>query len=82
MNPLTLARIDHGLASLAMDQLRGVAPPPGQVSPEEIARRAGVSKSSVLRLEMIAKAKLAAALISDPELPPHLRRKLAATLSR
>lgn len=73
----TAARIDHGLASLALDQLRGTAPPPGQVSTAEIARRAGVSEATVAKLQMIALAKLARHLTADPELAPLISRYLS-----
>lgn len=59
------AKIDQGLAKLAEDQKAGIAPPPGEVSLAEIARRAGVSDATVLNIERIALAKVHAALIKD-----------------
>jgi len=39
LTDITGAKIDHGLAKLAMDQLGGSAPPPGQVTLAELAKR-------------------------------------------
>jgi hypothetical protein len=79
LSELTAAKLDHGLAALALDQLRGEAPPDGQVSLADIARRAGVSEGTVLKLERLALAKLAAGLMRS-DLPPHLARKLSRIL--
>jgi transcriptional regulator with XRE-family HTH domain len=78
MTSTTAAKLDHGLASLALDQLRGIAPPPGKVSVAEIARRAGLSEATVAQVERIALAKLARQLTGH--LPPHLSKKLSAQL--
>lgn len=80
LNPLTAAKLDHGLASLALDQLEGKAPPPGEVSLAELARRAGVSEATVQKVERIALAKVAARL-AEGNLPPHLARRIARQLS-
>ncbi len=69
------AKIDQGLAKLAEDQKAGIAPPPGEVSLAEIARRAGVSDSTILKLERIALAKVHAALIKEPHLLSMLKFK-------
>jgi len=70
------AKIDKGLAKLAEDQKAGIAPPPGEVSLAEIARRAGVSYSTVLNIERMALAKVYAALIKEPELLSMFKIKL------
>lgn len=75
LHPLTAAKLDHGLAKLALDQLRGQAPPPGKVSLADLARRAGVSEATVLKVERIALAKVAAAL-GQTDLPPNLARRI------
>ena len=64
LTDITAAKIDHGLAKLAMDQLAGSAPLPGEVSIEDLATRAGVSKQTVAKLERIALAKVAAGLLA------------------
>ncbi len=63
----TEAKIDHGLAKLAKDQLEGNAPPPGQVTQKDIAERSGVSEATISNMERMAMAKLQAALLADPE---------------
>lgn len=70
------AKIDHGLASLALAQLTGNAPPPGQVTLAELAKRCSVSEATILKLERMALAKLRAALTSDAAhlLPPRYRK--------
>lgn len=80
LNDLTAAKIDHGLAKLALDQLAGEAPPPGQVTLADLARRAGVSEATILKIERIALAKVAARLAAE-QLPPHLERRAALALS-
>jgi hypothetical protein len=70
----TAARIDHGLAALALDQLRGTAPIPGEVSAATLASYAGVSETTILKIERIALAKLARELRLD--LPPRYLRRL------
>jgi hypothetical protein len=70
----TAAKIDHGLAALALDQLRGTAPAPGEVSAATLARYAGVSESTILNIERLALAKLAREL--GETLPPNLLRRL------
>jgi len=77
LSAITAAKLDHGLASLALDQLRGEAPPPGQISLEELARRSGVSPATVAKIERIALAKLARALTGDPALSSRLARALS-----
>lgn len=64
---LTAAKIDHGLAKLALDQLNGQAPPPGQVSLADLAKRAGVSEATILKIERMALAKLHSAISQDPK---------------
>lgn len=76
LSDLTAAKLDHGLAKLALDQLTGAAPPPGEVSLSDLARRSGVSEATIRRIERIALAKLAAALASS-DLPPHLARRVS-----
>lgn len=80
LNPLTAAKIDHGLAKLELDQLAGEAPPPGQVTLTDLARRAGVSEGTILKIERIALAKMAAALAADGELPPRLAKRLSLVI--
>ncbi len=80
LTDLTAAKIDHGLARLALDQLEGRAPT-GKVSVREIASRAGVADATILKIERMAIAKITARLLSDPDLPPHLARRLARALS-
>lgn len=80
LNDLTAAKIDHGLAKLALDQMTGDGPPPGSVSLADLARRAGVSEATILKVERMALAKIAARLADGP-LPPHLTRKLTRILS-
>lgn len=76
LTDLTAAKIDHGLASLALDQLHGQAPPPGQVSLSELASRAGVSETTIFKLERIALAKLHAAISQDPNILSYLNIKI------
>lgn len=66
LHDLTAAKIDHGLAKLAMDQLTGKARPPGQVSLSDIAQRAGVSEGTILNIERMALAKVQACIRKDP----------------
>jgi len=80
LSEITAAKIDHGLAALALDQIRGDAPPEGMVSLSDIAARAGVSESTIAKLERIALAKVALRLSNDPSLPPHLCRRLSRIL--
>lgn len=70
----TAEKIDHGLRDLRLAQARGEAPPPGQISNAELARRCGVSEDTISRLYHIALAKVAARLQPD-DLPPHLSRR-------
>ena len=79
LSETTAAKLDHGLASLALDQLRGTAPQPGQVSLAEIARRSGVSEKTVAQVERIALAKIARQLAAT-SLPPHLSRRISSLL--
>ena len=76
LSELTAAKLDHGLAALALDQLRGQAPRKGQVSLADIATRAGVSPATVLHIERIALAKVAIGLMRQG-VPPEISRKLA-----
>jgi hypothetical protein len=68
------ARIDHGLAALALAQLRGEAPAPGQVSAATLASYAGVSEETIRRLEKLALAKIRHQLRDT--LPPATLRRL------
>lgn len=81
LSALTAAKIDHGLAKLALDQITGDGPPPGAVSLAALAHRAGVSEATILKLERMALAKVTARLLADPEIPPHLIRRIARVLS-
>ena len=81
LNPLTAAKLDHGLAKLALDQMTGEAPPPGEVTLADLARRAGVSEATVLKVERMARAKVAARLLADPDLPPQLVKRISQLLS-
>lgn len=74
INDHTAAKIDHGLAKLAMDQLAGQAPPPGQVSLATMARYCGVSEATILKQERMSLAKVHAALLADPEVMQLLPR--------
>ena len=76
LQDLTAAKIDGGLAKLVMDQMEGNAPPPGQVSLGDIARRSGVSEATVLKIERVALAKLHAAITQDSNLLSALNIKL------
>lgn len=78
MTELTAAKLDHGLASLALDQARGLAPPPGYVSLSDLARRSNLSEATVAKIERIALAQCALKLTGH--LPPHLAKKLSAQL--
>jgi hypothetical protein len=78
MTPLTASKLDQALAALRDEQARGEAPPPGEVSRAELARRAGVCEATIAHIERTFRARLAAALISDPSTPAHL----TSTLSR
>lgn len=73
LNPLTAAKLDHGLAKLALDQLTGQAPPPGQVSLADLAARSGLSKATIQQIERIALAKVAARLSADPSISLRLK---------
>lgn len=75
LRPITAAKLDQGLAKLAMDQLEGTAPPPGQVSLADIARRAGLSEKCILDFERITLAKVYHALLQDPQLLSQLNIK-------
>lgn len=75
LQDLTATKIDNGLAKLAMDQMEGIAPPPGQVTLADIARRAGVSEATVYKIERVALAKLHAAICQDPKLLSQLNIK-------
>ncbi len=75
----TATKLDEGLALLAIEQSLGIGPV-GEVSIAEIAKRAGVSESTVATVEKIALAKLAAGLI-DRGLPPNLARKVSRILN-
>jgi transcriptional regulator with XRE-family HTH domain len=81
MTELLAAKLDHGLAALELDQLRGLAPVPGKVSLSDLAERAGVSPATVLQIERRALAKLAAGLLQSGNLPPHLRSQLVSYLN-
>ena len=80
LSETTAAKIDHGIASLELDKLCGTAPPPGDVSIAEIARRSGVSEKTVARIDRVALAKVARQL-AQTKLPPHLARKLSSLLN-
>jgi transcriptional regulator with XRE-family HTH domain len=80
LSELTAAKIDHGLAALALDQLHGIAPPDGQVTTADIATRAGVSESTIRNIERMALARLASELLKQ-DLPAYLTRKLLQSLS-
>ena len=60
----TAAKIDDGLVQLVADQLVGAAPPPGKVSIADLADRAGVTVSTIRKIERIALAKVAAGLLA------------------
>lgn len=78
LTPETAAKIDQGIRLLRADQQRLLAPPPGSPGAlRALAERAGVSEATIRHVEAIALARVGAALLSDPDLPPHLR-KLAA----
>ena len=78
-SPEVDARIAAALVSLAEDQRAGLAPYP--VPRAEICRRAGVSESTLIALETRFRHRLAAALLRDPEVPPHLARRIAKLIS-
>ena len=80
LTDLTAAKIDHGLAKLALDQLKGEGPVPGKVTQEDMASRAGISRSSYRRYEQSVLAKFSARLLAEPDLPPFLVRRIADRL--
>lgn len=82
LTPITAAKIDHGLARLALDQLTGAARPPGEVTLSDIARRADVSEATIRQIEKTALAKIAAGLLAQGDLPPHLARQISQALSK
>lgn len=76
-NEETAAKIDHGLAVLALDQLTGKAPPPGQVSLALMASYCGVSEDTIRKQQRMALAKVYTALTSEHAdlLPAHYLRR-------
>lgn len=62
LSPKTNAKLAKALRQLAADQAAGNAPPPGEISREELARRAGISPGTVQNIEIMFAARLAAAL--------------------
>lgn len=80
MTPTTAEKLDQALAKLREDQARGEAPPPGEVSQAELARRAGFSKKVIASIEQNFRAQVAARLLAEPDLPFHLRRALSSLL--
>jgi transcriptional regulator with XRE-family HTH domain len=81
MTPDTATKLDAALAFLREQQSSGEAPPPGEVTRAELARRAGVSEDTIARIERQFRARLAAALLSYPDLPRHLSRRIASSIS-
>ena len=79
LNPITAAKIDHGLAALQLDQLTGKAPSTASLA--EIAKRAGVSVATVRQVERLALAKVAKALAADPDVPAPLAAALLKSIS-
>ncbi len=75
LRPLTEAKIDYALAVLAVDQVEGEAPPPGEVSMAEMIERCGVSKSAYQKYERMALAKFQARLMADPEVKALLKER-------
>lgn len=81
LSPRTDAKLTKGLRRLAQDQRRGHAPPAGEVTRADIARRAGVSEGTILNIERMFAARVALGLINDPETPKHLVRAARSYLS-
>jgi transcriptional regulator with XRE-family HTH domain len=82
ISPQTDLKLAKGLRRLAKDQRRGSAPPPGEVSRADIARRAGVSEITIANIERLFAARLAAALLNDPSTPTNLIRQARLTISK
>lgn len=64
LTDITAAKVDHGLARLAKEQLEGSAPPPGEVSIADLATRSGVSEATIQKIERMALSKVAAGLMA------------------
>lgn len=82
LSPKTEAKLAAGLRRLAEDQAGGKAPMPGEVTRAEIARRAGVSESTIANIERLFAARLALSLLNDPDTSPHLARTAAAVIAK
>ena len=78
----TMHRLEVGLRLLKRDQERGAAPPPGAVTRADIARRAGLSKAVIRDVERLFAARLAAAILADPDCPRQMARMASTFLSR
>lgn len=79
LTPTTDEKIALGLAVLR-DLARRKKIPPPPYSLAEIAEVCGVSPSTILSLEKIGIAKAAAQFLRQPDLPPHLSKKLSRLL--
>lgn len=78
ISDLTALKLDAALLQLELQQRQGEdAPAPGQLSQAELARRSGLSESTINGIERIALAKLARGLM-DQDLPPHLTKIILA----
>lgn len=80
MDPDTDSKLATALRQLREEQARGEAPPPGEVSRAELARRAGVSKDTIARIEGIFRARLTASLLAEPDLPLQIRKKISRNI--
>ena len=80
LHPLTAAKLATGLAQLEQEQEAGEAPPPGQVTRADLARRTGVSEATIYKIECVFKARLASAILQDPDAPPHLAKLALSAL--
>lgn len=74
LSPRTEKKLADGLLILAVEQAVGAAPPDGEVTRADIARRAGVSETTILNIERLFQARLANAILEDPKAPRHLTR--------
>lgn len=77
---LTDLKLQSAALQLEMMRLSGELAPDEEVTLAEYARIAGLSEGTVHKTFRSGLSRAAAAFLTDPDLPPHLKRRAAALI--
>ncbi len=80
--PRTDQKLAKALRRIRKAQASGEGPLPGEWSRAALARRCGVSEETILNMERLFQARLAAAILADPASPKPLLRAAAIAIAK